>query len=140
MPDKPPSLDAVLETGLYVDDLARARRFYEDVLGLHAMSEDDRLVAYPVGPSVLLLFQRGATDEAARLPGGVIPPHHGEGHLHYAFSVHADELEPWRNHLTRAGIPMEGEVRWPKGGHSLYFRDPDQNLLEVVTPGIWENY
>ena len=26
------------------------------------------------------------------------------------------------------------------GGESLYFRDPDGHLLELVTPGLWPNY
>ncbi len=55
--DTAPVLNGVLETGLYVDDLAKARAFYEDVMGLQAMFMDNRLAAYPVGPnSVLLLF------------------------------------------------------------------------------------
>ena len=44
-----PQLDAVLETALYVDDLKRARRFYEDILALSPIYEDARLVAYAVG-------------------------------------------------------------------------------------------
>ena len=34
------TLDRVLETCLYVDDLDRAARFYEDVLGLAALTSD----------------------------------------------------------------------------------------------------
>lgn len=43
-----PPLGRVVETGLYVDDLARARAFYEGVLGLAPMLADDRFAAYPV--------------------------------------------------------------------------------------------
>ena len=35
-----PALDGVLETALYVDDLPRARRFYQDVLGLECLFAD----------------------------------------------------------------------------------------------------
>ena len=57
-----PALDGVLETALYVDDLSRARRFYEDVLGLQPVFADQRLCASAVAPkSVLLLFPRGKT-------------------------------------------------------------------------------
>jgi len=31
-------------------------------------------------------------------------------------------------------------VDWPRGGRSLYFRDPDQHLLELITPGCWSIY
>lgn len=136
-----PPLGGILETGLYVENLHRARAFYEGVLALHPMFLDHRLAAYPAGPaSVLLLFQRGTTEEPARLPGGVIPPHDGSGRLHYAFAVAPEHLEAWLVRLAAHGVLVEGEVRWPKGGHSVYFRDPDRHLLEFATPGIWENY
>jgi hypothetical protein len=31
-------------------------------------------------------------------------------------------------------------VVWPEGSTSIYFRDPDGHLLELVTPGLWPNY
>jgi catechol 2,3-dioxygenase-like lactoylglutathione lyase family enzyme len=135
-----PVLNAVVETALYVADLERARRFYETVFELEAMFHDERVAAYPIGPSVFLLFQRGTTDQPARPHGGLIPPHDGQGRLHFAFSVPASALEAWRTRLQAHGVDIEGEVKWPKGGHSLYFRDPDGNLAELVTPGIWANY
>jgi len=136
-----PPLGGVLETGLYVEDLPRARGFYEGVLGLQPMFVDDRLAAYPAGPgSVLLLFQRGTTETPARLPGGVIPPHDGSGHLHYAFAIAAEHLEAWTARLAEQGVSIESRVDWPRGARSLYFRDPDGNLVELATPGLWKNY
>ena len=31
-------------------------------------------------------------------------------------------------------------MKWPRGGESLYFRDPDGHLVELATPGLWANY
>ncbi|MBY6265183.1 glyoxalase [Azospirillum sp. 412522] len=139
--DTAPTLNGVLETGLYVDDLERARAFYEGVMGLRAMSLSDRLAAYPVGPrSVLLLFQKGLTDQPLDTPGGTIPPHGGSGRLHYAFAISADQEDAWLTRLARHDIAVEGTVSWRKGARSLYFRDPDGHLLELVTPGLWDNY
>lgn len=136
-----PPLGRVLETSLYVDDLARARRFYEDVMGLEPMVEDARLVAYPVGPgSVLLLFRRGSTTEPVALPGGTIPGHDGAGPLHLAFAVAAVDLDAWIERLEARGVAIEGRVDWPRGGRSVYFRDPDGHLAELATPGLWANY
>ena len=137
----PPPLHRILETSLYVNDVERARAFYEGVMGLQPMMHDDRLTAYPVGlGSVLLLFRHGTTTKPAPTPGGTIPPHDGSGNLHYAFAVSADALEAWRAHLARAGVAIESEVNWPRGGRSLYVRDPEGNLLELATPGLWDNY
>jgi catechol 2,3-dioxygenase-like lactoylglutathione lyase family enzyme len=135
------SLDRVLETALYVDDLGRAAAFYADVLGLTALHADDRLRAFAVGgSSVLLLFRRGASLETVRLPGGTIPPHDGNGPLHVAFAVAADELAAWEERLREHGVPIEGRTDWPRGGRSVYFRDPDGHLLELATPGLWSIY
>jgi catechol 2,3-dioxygenase-like lactoylglutathione lyase family enzyme len=136
-----PKLDGVIETALYVDDLDRARAFYQDALGLPAMNSDSRFLAFDVGGrSVLLLFHRGATLETVHLPGGTIPPHDGHGPLHIAFAITADELPVWERRLTEQGVAIEGRTAWPRGGHSVYFRDPDDHLLELVTPGVWAIY
>src|SRR5215468_2131588 len=134
-------LDRVLETCLYVDDLDRAARFYEQVLRLAVLTSDARFRAYDVGgKSVLLLFRRGATLETVRLPGGTIPPHDGSGPLHIAFAVAASDLADWEQRLEERGVAIEGRTSWPKGGRSVYFRDPDGHLLELATPGIWKTY
>jgi catechol 2,3-dioxygenase-like lactoylglutathione lyase family enzyme len=135
------NLNRVLETALYVDDLERAARFYERVLGLKALTSDARFRAYDVGgTSVLLLFKRGATLETVHMPGGTIPPHDGHGPLHIAFAIAADELPRWEQALGGHGVEIEGRTDWSRGGHSIYFRDPDGHLLELATPGLWTTY
>ncbi len=136
-----PRLNGILETAIYVDDLERARRFYEDVLELKPVFSDGRLTAYDAGGgSILLVFERGASIETAMLPSGVIPGHDGAGPLHFAFAVAPDELPGWKDHLTAHGVQIEGHVGWSRGGKSIYFRDPDGHLLELATPGIWPTY
>jgi catechol 2,3-dioxygenase-like lactoylglutathione lyase family enzyme len=136
-----PKLSGVIETALYVDDLERARAFYEKVLGLAALTSDQRFVAFDVGGrSVLLLFRRGSTLEPVHLPGGTIPPHDGSGPLHMAFAIEAGELPGWERRLGEHNVVIEGRTDWPRGGHSVYFRDPDNHLLELVTPGVWAIY
>jgi catechol 2,3-dioxygenase-like lactoylglutathione lyase family enzyme len=136
-----PRLNGILETAVYVDDMERAKRFYEDIMGLSPMFADNRLNAYDVaGRSVLLVFQRGGSVNAAKLPGGTIPGHDGSGPLHYAFAVGADELAAWEERLRERGVEIEGRVDWPRGGKSIYFRDPDGHLLELATPGLWPGF
>ena len=134
-------LDGVIETALYVADLARARAFYADVLGCTPMLDTPRLLALSVaGRSVLLLFQRGATDAALPTPGGLVPVHGSSGVQHLAFAVAADALPGWTARLAAAGVAVESRVRWPRGGESLYVRDPDGHSVELVTPGLWDIY
>ena len=136
-----PALTGVIETAVYVDHLARARSFYEDVLGLRPMLFDDRFCAYDVaGRSVFLLFLRGSTVNGVAAGSGRIPPHDGHGGLHMAFSVDTAELDAWSARLAEHAVAIESRITWPRGGTSLYFRDPDGNLLELVTPGLWPNY
>jgi len=135
------AVNGVIETSLYVDDLDRSSRFYEDVFGLTRMSGDDRLRAYSAGErSVLLLFKRGASNCFTQMPAGTLGPHDGHGPLHLAFAIAAEELAAWEELLSRHKIKIETRIHWPPGGDSLYFRDPDDNLVELATPGIWPIY
>lgn len=137
-----PGLSGIIETALYVDDMARAAKFYEEILGLQRIGGDvDRLHAYSVaGRNVLLLFKRGATAEPVLTPNGVIPPHDGTGQNHFAFAIGSAELPAWEKHLAAHAITIESRIHWPLGGTSIYFRDPDGHLVELATPGMWSVY
>jgi catechol 2,3-dioxygenase-like lactoylglutathione lyase family enzyme len=131
----------LLESALYCDDLGRATRFYRDTLGLAVLVASERLVALDAGSqTVLLLFLRGASARGVSVPEGHLPPHDGAGPLHLAFAVPASELETWEARLAAAGVAIEHRVTWARGGTSVYFRDPDGQLVELATPGIWETY
>jgi len=136
-----PKLNEVLETSLYVESLERSITFYKTIFELDTLASDQRFCALSVSNrQVLLLFQKGASTTPAVLPGGTIPPHDGTGHLHLAFTVSAADLPDWQRWLHDKGIPIESTVKWPRGGTSVYFRDPDGHLLELATPGLWAIY
>ncbi len=122
-----PTIERILETALYVEDLDRATAFYRDVMGLRVLDAGPRLVAIDAGRvSVLLLFKRGATLQGVNLgTEGYIPPHDGNGPVHLAFAIRREELAEWERHLMEHGIFVESRVQWDRGGKSLYFRDPD---------------
>ena len=136
-----PTLTRILETALYVSDLDRAATFYAEVLGLPCIFKDFRMRAFDVGGNgVLLLFEEGGSLHPIQTPGGTIPPHDGSGPVHIAFSIPAEELDEWQRHLADGGVAVEGSTQWPRGGVSVYFRDPDRHLLEIAMPGMWKGY
>jgi catechol 2,3-dioxygenase-like lactoylglutathione lyase family enzyme len=131
-----PSPKAVLESSLYVSDLTRAIAFYQDVLGLRKMDEfpGGRGAAFQVGagPSVLLLF-----DAELTLKGGLFPLHGASGPGHVALRVEADEMDSWRKRLQEHGVTIERELTFRNSPPSLYFRDPDNNSIELAVATIW---
>jgi catechol 2,3-dioxygenase-like lactoylglutathione lyase family enzyme len=135
-----PPVGRVLETSLYVAELDRSQAFFDRVFGFGVLLRDERMCALAVpGRQVLLLFRLGGSAAPSQTPFGFIPPHDGHGTQHLCFSISHGDLEGWRAHLTAQGIAIESRLDWPKGGTSLYFRDPDGHSLEVATSGLWDN-
>jgi len=131
---------SILETCLSVENLARSRAFYLGLLGGPVLQEDARFCALEVDDrSILILFERGANTQDTVLPFGIIPFHRATGTQHIGFNIPRDSLTAWQERLQQLQIPIERTVHWPKGGTSLYFRDPDNHLLELLTPGVWKD-
>ncbi|WP_011583323.1 MULTISPECIES: VOC family protein [Chelativorans] len=130
---------AILEAALYVNDLAEAERFYGEVLGLDLLAKaEGRHVFFRCGDGVLLLFDPKTTEAppepGARLP---VPPHGARGPGHLCFSASTEEIDLWKKRLEGHNIAIEADFVWPKGGRSIYFRDPSGNSLEFAEPRIW---
>ncbi len=132
-------LRGVLETCLYALDLDAAEAFYTGKLGLPVLQrETGRHVFFRCGDGVFLIFNPSVTSTvAAQSHGPSAPPHGARGPGHAAFRIHPDEIPGWRERLQNSGVPIEAEIVWPNGGHSLYFRDPAGNSLELATPTLW---
>jgi len=75
-----PDVTGVLETALYIDDLERASKFYQELFGFGELLADERMRALNVaGKQALLLFKKGASKQDNPVPGGIVPPHAGAG-------------------------------------------------------------
>jgi catechol 2,3-dioxygenase-like lactoylglutathione lyase family enzyme len=140
--DRGPILpSAILETCLDVTNLSQARDFYTDLFGYSIIKSDDRFCALQVGErQILILFRRGSDPHGTNLRFGRIPPHSSNGQVHVGFSIPRESLAAWRTRLVERAIPVESSFTWPTGGTSIYFRDPDGHLLELLTPGVWPIY
>jgi len=139
-----PAVSRILEIMLWVKDTERAAEFYERLFGIQVIersSEPGRLIALAVGDAqVLLLAKLGASARPSVTSGGVIPPTVGSGNSHIAFPIAAADFATWEKRLAEHGVAVESKVKWLRGGQSLYFRDLDGNLLELITPGAWSIY
>jgi catechol 2,3-dioxygenase-like lactoylglutathione lyase family enzyme len=137
-----PTVNGIIETALYVADLHRSARFYQDLFGLRTLLQDDRLHALAVGDrQVLLLFAKGGSTQTNISPtGGLIPPHDAAGRIHVGFAIATDEIDRWEQRLREFAIDVESRVYGPRGGTSLYLRDPDGHLVELLSPGVWAVY
>ena len=136
-----PKVSGVLETALYFEDLEGAARFYEELFGWQPMFGDGRIRAYGVSRgSVLLLFKKGGSRQPVATADGVVSSHDGVPGGHVALAIAAQDWEPWLRRLEERGIAVERILHWARGGQSVYFRDPEGNLIELATPGVWEVY
>jgi catechol 2,3-dioxygenase-like lactoylglutathione lyase family enzyme len=135
----PLSPPAVLETCLYALDLEAAEEFYSAVLGLTLISrQPGRHVFFRCGQGVFLVFNPTATLTAPAGSAAVAFPSHGtRGPGHVAFRMEKAAVDQWKQRLQEHAVPIEAEVEWPRGGRSLYFRDPEGNSVELASPEIW---
>jgi catechol 2,3-dioxygenase-like lactoylglutathione lyase family enzyme len=127
-------IQCLVETAIYADDLEAAERFYSEVLGLTFLDRGaGRHVFFQVGrEDVLLIFHAEST-----LKPDHLPPHGSRGPGHFAMGMAAGDLDSWRDRLQSHNVPIEHEESWPRGGYSLYFRDPAGNSVELISPGVW---
>ncbi len=124
------------ELVLIVADLARAAQFYRDVVGLTlARPITDEWAWFWSGEpesSAYLALHRGTLlfEEKSPLPAG-----QRFGRAHFAFRVARDELLARVARLRSAGVEVLGPVALPwMNADSIYFYDPDANLVEYWTP------
>ena len=116
--------------GVEVSDLARAERFYTEVLGLTVVAHLGDQTLLGCGDQNLALFQVTrlplSSDERRARIGRPL------GRGHHAFRVSRADFAAARALLDAAGVETARPIDW--GDHDcLYFLDPDGNLLEVVS-------
>lgn len=118
------------ETCLYVDDVDDAEDWYQDVLDLDTVFGGDHYRFMELGEEgparqYLILFDPNYTMDQADTP-----PHGTTDSTHLALDTPLPELDDWRDHLTQHNVEIEAE-KTRNGDHSIYFRDPYNNSLEL---------
>jgi glyoxylase I family protein len=134
-PFEPAGIDHVV---LRVADAARALAFYEKVLGcrLERHQENIGLWQLRAGASLIDLVN---LDGVVGSRGGAAPGKEGRNVDHVAVSIRPFEHEALRAHLAAHGVAIEGGSEANYGAHgespSIYIRDPDGNMIELMGPG-----
>jgi catechol 2,3-dioxygenase-like lactoylglutathione lyase family enzyme len=104
---------------LHVKDLARARKFYVDFLGLEVDHERDWQCFLKCGNQGIALF---------RVDGEVHP---GGEMNHMALRLNAGDYERVKATLENADVEVSGRKGDPR---CIYFHDPDGHQLQLLMP------
>jgi len=124
----------IKETCLYVDDLEKSKAFYHEKLGFPVINYDrGNHIFFRVGSSVLLCFIPEQSRKKAKPP-----PHYAHGNQHIAFEVDPEDYNSWKEKISLMNVDIIDEVTWKDGQESFYFKDPEENVLEIVPYGVWE--
>jgi catechol 2,3-dioxygenase-like lactoylglutathione lyase family enzyme len=120
------AIRAVDYTVIFVRDMAAMRRFYEHVLCFPLSRElSPGWIEYQLGGNTLALARPSRTAADAPAPAG-------SASLQLAFKVSAPDVDACADELVRHGVDLLSPPTNQSFGHrTLFFRDPDGNLLEV---------
>lgn len=113
-------------TVLLVRDMAAMRGFYEGVMGFAVARElSDGWIEYHVGAATLALSLPGLTRSDPPVPPGAAS-------VQLAFRVPPADVDRCAAQLAVAGVAaLSPPTDQPFGHRTLFFRDPDGNLLEI---------
>lgn len=105
-----------------VSDIARARQFYEQVLGLELLTADQALLSFKTGNTTLIVYRSdyAGTNQANAVVWGV-----------------GDEIEAITADLQAKGVQfehypgmkLEGDIHVGGDFKMVWLKDPDGNIL-----------
>ena len=128
----------IVETSVYSSDLEIMKEFYVDKLGLEFVSEQiGRHVFLKTDKNMFLIFNHRVTAAEKETSHGALTP---PSMVHIAFEIEAEEYGVAKKLLKESNIQIEKEIAWENNikSRSIYFRDPDGNLVEFITRNYWD--
>ena len=114
---------------LFVEDLATARRFYEDVFGLPVFHEDEDSAVFKFGDTLVNLLEAGEAPSLVE-PATVAPPEAG---VRFQFTLAVDDVDTTCTELQERGVELlNGPIDRPWGVRTASFRDPAGHIWEIA--------
>lgn len=113
-------------TVIFARQMQTMRKFYGETLGLSLHKElGSQWIEFRVGSNILALTERGLIFDDPSPPTGVLS-------LQLAFRVTPSEVATCASTLQERGVTIiSGPTDQPWGHRTLFFRDPDGNVLEI---------
>ncbi len=114
---------------LFQEDLAAARRFYEEVFGLSVVYEDESSAVFRFGETLVNLL---AATEARGLvePATVAGPETG---VRLQFTLDVDDVDARCVELRQRGVELlNGPMDRPWGIRTASVRDPGGHIWEIA--------
>jgi catechol 2,3-dioxygenase-like lactoylglutathione lyase family enzyme len=106
-------------------DIQRMKAFYRDVMGFPVDAESDTWIELRVGSVILALRHRTRDYDGAAAPAG-------SAHLQLAFRVTPSQVDSCHTELVERQVEiLEPPVTQSWGHRTLFFRDPENNVLEI---------
>jgi catechol 2,3-dioxygenase-like lactoylglutathione lyase family enzyme len=114
---------------LFVEDLAEARRFYQEVFGLSIAFEDEQSAVFNFGNTIINLLQTTAAHELIE-PALVADRESGS---RLQFTIEVDDVDAMCADLVARGVELlNGPMDRPWGIRTASFRDPGGHIWEIA--------
>jgi catechol 2,3-dioxygenase-like lactoylglutathione lyase family enzyme len=115
---------------LFVEDVATAKRFYQQIFGLPVQFEDDNSAVFNFGGMMVNLLATSAAPELIA-PASVAPPEAG-ARLQLTITV-ADVDATCAELVRRGATLLNGPIDRPWGIRTASFRDPGGHIWEIAS-------
>jgi lactoylglutathione lyase len=126
MSQLPTSLGAIT---LFVDDISRAKSFYQDVFQLSPMYEDENAAAFKFENTIINLLARPAAHELVT-PNAVADPGGGAS---FQLTIWVGDTDSLVDHLKSRGVELlNGPIDRAWGLRTAAFADPDGHVWEIA--------
>jgi catechol 2,3-dioxygenase-like lactoylglutathione lyase family enzyme len=114
---------------LFVEDLAKAKTFYEDIFGLPVHYADANSNVFRFGDTLINLLAVGEVAELIS-PATMAPRELG---ARMQFTLTVDDVDAMCDELNRRGVELlNGPVDRPWGIRTASFADPDGYIWEIA--------